>query len=426
MCLTPIFLTVKGSHPISISCGKCPECRLARQNSWFFRLYQEHKKYLGSGISCVFITLTYDSKHFPYDGGLHSSDIQNFFKRLRINFLRKYSLKPEFKYFCAGEYGGKFGRPHYHIILFGLPNADSKEMYDLLLNSWGKGIVDRKYVTPSRLSYVAKYSVKESCIVSNSKHYNLVRNGSKILWYNRKTKSLISNNFIVASKNLGLNFLTTSRIIEIVFKGIRRFDLNGKMMYLPRYYVDYLDRKKNLRISKKIVLVHANDKSEISFNNYLNSMFYFHFFKKFCYSYADPSSFSDLFLRLFPFYSSHEDSIKEYVKSLNTYYSENNLFSKDFLGKECSPISYVKDLASLFRQMIFLFSDSYKMSFEFVSFDEFLTVRQSRFYNSFVHKDIDKKLSYFFGNRFHGNIFVYENYCRSLLSKFGYFITYCF
>lgn len=62
-----------------------------------------------NGIGCC-LTLTYAET----DGKLHKEHLRDFIKRLR-EILRPIRIR----YFGCGEYGGKRGRPHYHICIFG-------------------------------------------------------------------------------------------------------------------------------------------------------------------------------------------------------------------------------------------------------------------------------------------------------------------
>nr|WAE43872.1 MAG: replication initiator protein [Microviridae sp.] len=91
------------------SCGKCVSCRLRKSRDWAFRCMHEadmHER------NC-FITLTYNDAHLPPYGTLLKRDVQLFMKRLRKRFGEG------IRYYYAGEYGPKLGRPHYHILLFG-------------------------------------------------------------------------------------------------------------------------------------------------------------------------------------------------------------------------------------------------------------------------------------------------------------------
>lgn len=124
-CQKPFFVKDGDGKQVLVPCGKCPKCKARRVSGWSFRLLQEDKK----SISSKFITLTYDDTHKPItrkgNSTLCKRDLQLFFKRLRRSHKGEDFPKRNIKYFAAGEYGGKIGRPHYHIILF---NADYKKI----------------------------------------------------------------------------------------------------------------------------------------------------------------------------------------------------------------------------------------------------------------------------------------------------------
>lgn len=111
---------------VLVPCGKCPRCKAARVSSWSFRLMQEQKV----AKTALFITLTYDHESLPITKNGYPSlckrDLQLFFKRLRYEDCKSKGVSASaIKYFAVGEYGGKIGRPHYHVLLF---NADIKKI----------------------------------------------------------------------------------------------------------------------------------------------------------------------------------------------------------------------------------------------------------------------------------------------------------
>ncbi|MEM1832088.1 MAG: hypothetical protein QXJ97_11235 [Desulfurococcaceae archaeon] len=73
-----------------------------------------------------FITLTYDNDHLPKDLSLTKREFQLFMKRLRKHFEHKMPKDEKIRYAACGEYGEKYGRPHYHAILFNLDFPDKK------------------------------------------------------------------------------------------------------------------------------------------------------------------------------------------------------------------------------------------------------------------------------------------------------------
>lgn len=107
-------------RPVVLPCGKCFGCRLERARQWAVRLTHESQLH---GDNC-FLTMTYDDDHIPKDYGLDKRHAQLFVKRLRQYAWRKW--KRRIKFYLCGEYGDKFDRPHYHMILFNLDFVDKK------------------------------------------------------------------------------------------------------------------------------------------------------------------------------------------------------------------------------------------------------------------------------------------------------------
>lgn len=62
-------------------------------------------------------------------------DIQNFEKRLRINFFRKHGRKLDVKFYNTTEYGECTNRPHAHILLFIRPE-DEEDVRHAISEAW--------------------------------------------------------------------------------------------------------------------------------------------------------------------------------------------------------------------------------------------------------------------------------------------------
>lgn len=175
---TPIRLPISFKNPngrtIPVPCGKCPKCVKAKISSWLFRLEQEARIHPDP----FFVTLTYDSHNVPHTyqyerpepvipyrptiapwRGRHvgytlrKKDIQDFMKRLRFHYSKV--SKKKLRYYCVGEYGTKFRRPHYHLILFNLD-------YSFLIPiAWDKGFTDYSIIRDmAAISYTLKYISK--------------------------------------------------------------------------------------------------------------------------------------------------------------------------------------------------------------------------------------------------------------------------
>ena len=156
-CLTPIAIKPKKNKmPVGgfatelVPCNKCVAYLDRRIRGWSFRLDQESKLH----YSAFMITLTYAPEFLPFsDTGyptLRYTDVQKCFKRLRRNTKCK-----TIRYYVAGEYGKRFYRPHYHIILFDV------EPEDVIL-AWSVdnvpiGFVNFRDFHSNTCAYAAKY-----------------------------------------------------------------------------------------------------------------------------------------------------------------------------------------------------------------------------------------------------------------------------
>lgn len=155
LCQKPFYAGVQ-----ECPCGQCMPCRINRRRVWTARLLLESQLHLSS----CFLTLTYSESSLPADGSLQIRHYQLFLKRLRRAIApRKVS------YYVVGEYGGITGRPHYHIVLFGIGvsrsgllvlDVLSPEDDKLIFNSWGYGNIHVSSLTEASLSYCCKHLTK--------------------------------------------------------------------------------------------------------------------------------------------------------------------------------------------------------------------------------------------------------------------------
>lgn len=158
MCLSPFYLA---KQDIYVPCGHCKQCLLKSTYDWAHRIMieaQHHDK------NCC-VTLTYDDEHLPVDRMLNYRHVQLFLKKLRKSFAPS-----TIRFFCSGEYGDRFARPHYHIILFGYWPPDVEYMFtrhhnrfykSLSLNAlWSHGFATVGTLTEKSAFYCAKYLQK--------------------------------------------------------------------------------------------------------------------------------------------------------------------------------------------------------------------------------------------------------------------------
>lgn len=200
-CVKPISV-----HGMSVACGRCVGCRIARTEMWTIRMRHESSYWKDS----AFVTLTYDEDHLPDGGTLTKRDPQLFLKRFRKDTGRY------LKYYLAGEYGDLNGRPHYHAVMFGVGVEDRQDIED----AWRMGRVQCTDLTIERIRYTAKYI-----------QYKTLGRESKVVYGERLPP------FQVCSQGIGKRWLADNgakveRMLYITVK--------GRKVPIPRYYKERL------------------------------------------------------------------------------------------------------------------------------------------------------------------------------------------
>lgn len=217
MCTHCHYIYNKYIHKrILVPCGKCEECRQTKADSRAFRI----RNSIGYNDMAVFITLSYDNNWLPvikrsdleerksipiyrrfsdhsftkigeqfltafppdfdskylrspvrygyndYVGVPYYKDVQNFFKRLRIN-LKRNGYNYKVKYYACTEVGPTTFRPHCHICAI-IPKGNFENFRDLVVKSWpfaNKDITFRNTeIARNCASYVASYVNSDSRI----------------------------------------------------------------------------------------------------------------------------------------------------------------------------------------------------------------------------------------------------------------------
>lgn len=177
-----IEVSMQCTNPITTSgdiwpCGQCTPCRINKRREWTGRILLETQFNPASS----FVTLTYADGFEPRTEDGEKSTLS---KRHLQQFLNRFRKENgHFRYFACGEYGEKSTqRPHYHLILFGIPATPSWE--ERIRYAWsvpldqsegnhqhqfkinGKwraliGWVSIAEVNQARAAYVASYTVKK-------------------------------------------------------------------------------------------------------------------------------------------------------------------------------------------------------------------------------------------------------------------------
>lgn len=149
MCLKPVEVWPNQKR-IMVPCNRCVPCLINKRNEWTFRLFQEYRY----SRSALFVTLTYNEKHYPSDGSLCKRHVQLYLKR-----LRKKDGTNKIRYYAVGEYGSRSMRAHYHLLLF---NCSEQHARSAWCDQNGKpvGIVHCGGVSLASIAYVTKYIIQ--------------------------------------------------------------------------------------------------------------------------------------------------------------------------------------------------------------------------------------------------------------------------
>lgn len=228
-CISPYYANVNGRW-IPTPCGRCPPCKKRRVDGWVFRLLQEDRRQ----TTAHFVTLTYASHSVPFSPNgfmtLDKTEFPRFMKRLRklvSGTSSKYGPSldkevPKIKYYACGEYGSKNLRPHYHAIIFGVPD-DAMYFDAWSLDGVSIGDIHVGNVSGNSVAYCMKYLDKRSNVGLHDRDDRV-------------------KEFALMSKGLGSNYVTPATT-EYHKADLSRNYLTvdgGARIALPRYYRERL------------------------------------------------------------------------------------------------------------------------------------------------------------------------------------------
>jgi hypothetical protein len=295
MCTSPIDMHVdkdidkeRDKRTFLVPCRKCGECRNRRSKDWAFRL--EHQVKVSDRVD--FITLTYDTEHlrgskngFPV---LVPRDVTLFLKKLRIEIVRNtnkyYDKEPKpIKYYICGEYGEKRGRPHYHAIIYNLPN-DYVKRVKLLQKAWEHGMVwiDKNMIGPGAINYVTGYVHKHSPTYKKAKHVRLEddryyiqpeavdEETGEIKYYTMKKEY---REFNRQSFHLGLNYITPGIIKYHKEKKSTYVEAGNNSYMVPKYYHKYLWTELEMEKVRNKSQKHQDKQFKDKFNNNFTNLY---------------------------------------------------------------------------------------------------------------------------------------------------------
>lgn len=238
-----------GAKSVKLPCGRCIGCRLDRARTWGIRMM--HEAQLQDEIGPLrnhFWTLTFADEHLPRDRSIRKRDVQ-----LVMSRLMKRVGHP-IRYFACGEYGEKFGRPHYHLALFGLPLHDREPwgrssngsiLYrsPTLEAAWPYGKCEVSELTLKSAEYVARYTLKKVSDDLAEERYRREDPLTGRSW-------MVEREFALMSRRPGIGAGWIERFKDDV-RTSGFIVINGEKLPAPRYYRLKLDEADNRKLTTK-------------------------------------------------------------------------------------------------------------------------------------------------------------------------------
>lgn len=217
----------------NIPCRHCISCTVNKITDLRVRSLSEQAYYNLRGRGSSFIRLSYDDVSLPvvYNSQLYRlgelmndgkipvnhlptvliSDLQKFWKRVNQDCKRIYGR--DYMYMYALEYGDTSGRPHAHLILYGINNNEAQK---IIGNQWDFGFIDYKPLLAGATSYIAKYMFHDVFGEEREAKY---------------TSRGIEPPQLHHAKGLGERYFK-----QLIDNGAESFSYMGKKYPFPKYY----------------------------------------------------------------------------------------------------------------------------------------------------------------------------------------------
>lgn len=300
MCYKPLQILNRSTYigayspvMLQVPCGKCCECRDQKAFDLQMRCEYALIGALSQGGYGFFDTLTYKPECLPHYENIpcfSRKDVGAFIKRLRSRIdyhLRNnssYNAANVLDYCLVSEFGGDYGRPHYHILFFISCPASVLSVATLkwfITESWTYGFVDGMQHTYNHIinstnivRYITKYVTKFS---EWFKKYdedlqkifsdNGVNSKNHIKQVRRKMMP-----FYRCSEDLGVSALKNSSDFDIVNGTIKLSTSYGPKIYPLSRYFKYKFYYRLTRCNDKYIYLLNEDGINYKLNLLYNSI----------------------------------------------------------------------------------------------------------------------------------------------------------
>ena len=271
---------------IKAPCGQCIGCRLEKSRQWAMRCVSE----LQMHAQACFLTLTYNNENLPEDGSVSKKFFKDWLKKFRESIRRR--TGDCIRFFACGEYGSKFQRPHYHVIIFGFcpndlqihkttRNGDVLYVSEWLKEKWPYGFHTVGKVTFESCAYVARYCTKKYMGKHPEKHYGTLepefvhmsrRNGIGYEWFKKFHKDVFPNDvFIFKGKTLRPPTYFDHLLKKLDFEEYHEVKLNREEKFLESPWALLSDEELQVDLDRREKVLHERFKKYMH-RNYEESL----------------------------------------------------------------------------------------------------------------------------------------------------------
>lgn len=153
---------------------------------------------------------------------------------------------PKIGFYMAGEYGERYGRPHYHALLFGVDFADriyhgktkaGERIYrsETLEKLWPHGYSSVGNATFASAAYISRYIMKKRTGDGNKHHYEILDLETGEIYNRKKEYNCMSRNPGIGKTWWDKYKTDVTTIDKVITK-------KGRKLRPPRYYDKQLKR----------------------------------------------------------------------------------------------------------------------------------------------------------------------------------------
>lgn len=188
MCSRPLTM----ADGQEVSCRSCDACIAARRFDWVSRAMAEK----ATAGEALVLALTYSDETPDHTAGARMfryRDVRRFLANVRRQIAHHYGVAGAVRFLCAGEQGDRFGRCHWHIVLFSSvdllalgewrapwgvvtdrediisPNGRRSKKYRRQWSLWPWGFVTVQEPDLGGMHYALSYALKDQFAVDRSK-----------------------------------------------------------------------------------------------------------------------------------------------------------------------------------------------------------------------------------------------------------------